>query len=77
MFIVLIALDGHLIGVLHGNLKDYHFWPVAISFCKVKVKPEDAKWVQDYMAVRSLLPVALHFTFIPQEYILTTAIMTS
>ena len=36
------------------------FWPVTISFCKVKVKPQNANWVQDYMAVRSLLPVA-HF----------------
>ena len=41
-----------------GNLKDYRFWPVTISFCKVKVKPQNANWVQDYMAVRSLLPVA-------------------
>ena len=41
-----------------GNLKDYRFWPVTISFCKVYVKPQNANWVQDYMAVRSLLPVA-------------------
>ena len=47
-----------------GNLKDYRCWPVTISFCKVrnstyvKVKPQNANWVQDYMAVRSLLPVA-------------------
>ena len=41
-----------------GNLKDYRFWPVTISFCKVKVKPQNANWVQDYMALRSLLPVA-------------------
>ena len=41
-----------------GNLKNYRFWPVTISFCKVKVKPQNANWVQDYMAVRSLLPVA-------------------
>ena len=41
-----------------GNLKDYRFWPVTISFCKVDVKPQNANWVQDYMAVRSLLPVA-------------------
>ena len=41
-----------------GNLKAYRFWPVTISFCKVYVKPQNANWVQDYMAVRSLLPVA-------------------
>ena len=37
-----------------GNLKAYRVWPVTISFCKVYVKPRNANWVQDYMAVRSL-----------------------
>ena len=45
-----------------GNLKAYRFWPVTISFCKVYVKPQNANWVQDYMAVRSLLPVAHMFS---------------
>ena len=36
----------------------YRFWTVTLSFCKVYETLQYASWAQDYLPVRSILPVA-------------------